>query len=180
MAIGVLVPLAAEFEELEAAAPIDLLRRAGAEVVVASLADDRWVTGRSGLRWEADQTLGAALGRSYDCVFLPGGPGVKHLRADPRLAPLLQEQSRRGGWIAAICAAPAVLKDAGLLAGRRFTAHFSVAAELPDCLQDEPTVTDGRLLTGRGAGVAIDFGLLMVAQLFSPAKAAEIARAISA
>jgi len=180
MAIGVLVPLAAEFEELEAAAPIDLLRRAGGEVVVASLADDRWVMGRSGLRWEADQTLAAALGRNYDCVFLPGGPGVKHLRADPRLVPLLREQDRRGGWIAAICAAPAVLQDAGLLEGRRFTAHFSVAAELPERLADERTVVDGRLLTGRGAGVAIDFGLLMVAQLFSPAKAAEIGRAISA
>jgi len=72
------------------------------------------------------------------------------------------------------------LQDAGLLKGRRFTAHFSVAAELPDRLADERTVVDGRLLTGRGAGVAIDFGLLMVAQLFSPAKAAEIGRAISA
>jgi 4-methyl-5(b-hydroxyethyl)-thiazole monophosphate biosynthesis len=180
MAIGVLVPLAAEFEELEAAAPIDLLRRAGAEVIVASLAETRWVTGRNGLRWEADQTLTEALQRTYDCVFLPGGPGVRHLRADSRLAPLLQEQSRRGDWIAAICAAPAVLMDAGLLDGRRFTAHFSVASELPDLLPGERTVTDGRLLTGRGAGTAIDFGLLLVAQLFSPAKAAEIAHAIGA
>ncbi len=180
MAISVLVPLAEEFEELEAAAPIDLLRRAGAEVVVASLTDTRWVTGRSRLRWEADQTLADALRRTYDCVLLPGGPGVRHLRADRRLVPLLQEQSRRGGWIAAICAAPVVLKDAGLLSGRRFTAHFSVAAELPDFLGAERTVADGRLLTGRGAGTAIDFGLLVVSQLFSPAKAAEIAHAVSA
>jgi len=180
MALAVLVPLAAEFEELEAAAPIDLLRRAGAEVVVASLDSDRRVTGRSGLRWEADRTLADALSRSYEGIFLPGGPGVRHLRADPRLVPLLQEHSRRGAWITALCAAPTVLQDAGLLTGKRFTAHFSVAAELPNALLAERTVTDGRLLTGRGAGVAIEFGLLLVSQLFSPAKAAEIAHAVSA
>jgi 4-methyl-5(b-hydroxyethyl)-thiazole monophosphate biosynthesis len=71
-----------------------------------------------------------------------------------------------------------VLLDAGLLAGRRYTAHFSVAAELPDLLAHERTVADGRLLTSRGAGTALDFGLLLVEKLFSPEKAREIAQSI--
>ncbi len=71
-----------------------------------------------------------------------------------------------------------MLLDAGLLAGRRYTAHFSVAAELPDLLAHERTVVDGRLLTSRGAGTALDFGLLLVEKLFSPEKAREIAQSI--
>jgi len=73
-----------------------------------------------------------------------------------------------------------VLNDAGLLNGRRYTAHFSVANELPSILADQRVVEDGRLLTSRGAGTAIDFGLLLVAKLVSPVKAAEIARSIGA
>jgi len=180
MPISILVPIAPEFEELEAVAPIDLLRRAGAEVVLAAIGPDRWVAGRSGLRLETDLPLGETLGRTFDCLFLPGGPGVRHLRADPRIAELVARHAAAGSWIAAICAAPVILQEAGLLRGRRYTAHFSVASELPDRLPDERTVADGRLLTGRGAGVAIDFGLLLVAHLFSPAKSAEVAAAISA
>jgi len=180
MPVSVLVPLAPEFEELEAVAPIDLLRRAGAEVVLAAIASDRWVTGRSGLRLQTDLPLGELLNRGFDCIFLPGGAGVRHLRADPRLGELLRRQAASGGWIAAICAAPLILQDLGLLSGRRFTAHFSVATQLPGILENERTVQDGRLLTGRGAGTAIDFGLALVAHLFSPAKSAEVAAAISA
>ena len=83
-------------------------------------------------------------------------------------------------WLAAICAAPTVLHDAGLLKDRRYTAHFSVAAELPALLAGERTVADGRLLTGRGAGTSLDFALLVVASLTSPAKADEIGRSIAA
>ncbi|MFM7749987.1 MAG: DJ-1/PfpI family protein, partial [Opitutaceae bacterium] len=127
----VLVPLPEGFEELEAVAPIDLLRRAGAEVVIASLGHESMVIGRNGIRVIADTTLAAVEKQTFDCLLLPGGPGVKHLRADRRVVDLVRRHSSEGRWIAAICAAPTVLKDAGLIPGIRFTAHPSVAAELP-------------------------------------------------
>jgi 4-methyl-5(b-hydroxyethyl)-thiazole monophosphate biosynthesis len=73
-----------------------------------------------------------------------------------------------------------VLKDAGVLRGRRHTAHPSVAAELPDALRDERVVVDGRLITSRGAGTALDFGLMLVEKLVSAEKASEVARAVCA
>ena len=176
----VLAILAEGFEEIEATAPIDLLRRAGAEVTVAALADGIHVTGRSGLTMHADTTLTAveAGGKQFDCVFLPGGPGVKHLRADPRVRAIVLRQQAAGRWLAAICAAPTVLHDAGLLSGRCYTAHFSVANELPAILAGEKTVADGNLLTSRGAGTALEFGLLLVEKLFAPEKAREVSESI--
>lgn len=176
----VLAILAEGFEEIEAITPIDLLRRAGAEVTTAALGDGTHVTGRSGITLHADTTLAAVEGKRYDCVFLPGGPGVKHLRADDRVRAWLLRQEAAGGWIAAICAAPAVLHDAGLLKGRRYTAHFSVANELTELRADERTVADGRVLTSRGAGTALDFGLLLVEKLFTAERSAEISRSVCA
>jgi 4-methyl-5(b-hydroxyethyl)-thiazole monophosphate biosynthesis len=177
---AVLTILAEGFEEVEAITPVDLLRRAGADVTFAAIGDGIHVTGRNGLTMHADTMLSAVEGRDFDCVFLPGGPGVKHLRADPRVRAIVLRHSSGGRWIAAICAAPTVLHDAGLLAGRRYTAHFSVAGELPDILADERVVVDGHLLTSRGAGTALDFGLLLIEKLFSREKADEIGRSICA
>lgn len=174
----VLVPLAEGFEEIEAFAPVDLLRRAGVEVVVASLADHRHATGRSGITAHADLALSAWGERLADCLFLPGGPGVKQLRADERVIALVRRHAEAGRWIAAICAAPTVLHDAGLLAGRRFTAHDSVRDELPGLRDTERIVTDGRLTTSRGAGTAVEFGLHLVGLLVSPQRAAEVGKAI--
>jgi protein deglycase len=174
----VLVPLAEGFEEIEAFAPVDLLRRAGVEVTTAALAEGIHVTGRSSLTAHADTTLAAVIGRDFDLVFLPGGAGVKHLRADPRVRELVLQQHATGRWLAAICAAPAVLHDCGLLTGRRYTAHFSVASELPAILAHEKVVTDGKITTSRGAGTAVDFGLHLVALLTGPEKAVDISKAI--
>lgn len=174
----VLVPLADGFEEIEAFAPVDLLRRAGVEVTTASLAETRHATGRSGITAHADIALSAMPDRPFDLIFLPGGAGVKHLRADSRVLELVRAQHAAGRWLAAICAAPTVLHDAGLLAGRRYTAHFSVADELPAILSQERVVTDGKITTSRGAGTAVEFGLHLVALLVSPEKAAEISKAI--
>ena len=149
-------------------------------MTLAALGDGIHVTGRNGITLHADTTLSAAEANHFDCILLPGGPGVTRLRSDPRLMGLLRRQDEDGGWVAAICAAPVVLKDAGILRGRRHTAHFSVAAELPGALTDERVVTDGRLVTSRGAGTALEFGLALVSHLFSEAKASEVARSISA
>ncbi len=174
----VLVPLADGFEEIEALAPIDLLRRAGVEVTVAALADTIHVTGRSGITVHADTTLGAVGRRDFDLLFLPGGAGVKHLRADSRIRELVLRQHASGRWIAAICAAPTVLNDCGLLSDRRYTAHFSVAAELPHILAQEKIVTDGKITTSRGAGTALEFGLHLIGLLTTPDKATEVSKTI--
>jgi 4-methyl-5(b-hydroxyethyl)-thiazole monophosphate biosynthesis len=175
-----LVILPEGVEELEAVAPIDLLRRAGVEVTVAALGETIHVTGRNAITLHADTPLSAVGEKLFDVLVLPGGPGVKLLRADPRVRAAVLAHHAAGRWLAAICAAPTVFHDAGLLAGRRYTAHFSVANELPAVLSAERTVADDRLLTSRGAGTAVDFGLLLVEKLCSPEKAREIALSICA
>ncbi len=174
----VLAILAEGFEEIETVSPIDLLRRAGVTVTLAALGEGIHVTGRNGMTLHADTTLETVRHQSFDCLFLPGGPGVKHLRADPRVRELVLRQHTARGWLAAICAAPTVLHDAGLLKNVRYTAHFSVATELPSIESAEPCVADGHILTSRGAGTALDFGLLLVEKLISPQKSAEVAASI--
>jgi 4-methyl-5(b-hydroxyethyl)-thiazole monophosphate biosynthesis len=172
--------LADGFEEIEATAPVDLLRRAGADVTVAALADSIHVTGRSGITMHADTTFAAVEPTLFDCIFLPGGPGVKNLRAERRVGEMVLRHHTASKWIAAICAAPTVLHDVGLLRGKLYTAHFTVASELTSILTDERVVADGRILTSRGAGTAIDFGLFLIEKLFSPERSSEIGRSISA
>ncbi len=175
----VLAILAEGFEEIEAVTPVDLLRRAGAEVTTAALVSMH-VTGRCGITLHADTTLEALGDRMFDCLFLPGGPGVARLRADPRVATLVRRHAEQQKWVAAICAAPTVLNDLGLLTNRRYTAHASVGTELPNILADERVVQDGRIITSRGAGTAVDLGLFLVEILYSRERSAEIGRSIEA
>jgi 4-methyl-5(b-hydroxyethyl)-thiazole monophosphate biosynthesis len=176
----VLIILADGFEEVEAVTPIDILRRAGAVVTIAALGEGIHVTGRCGMTLHADTMLAAAGQSRFDCILLPGGPAVAALRDDPGVLSLVRRQNDGNGWIAAICAAPVILKRAGVLEGRRHTAHFSVAADLPDALWDERVVVDGRIVTSRGAGTALDFGLRLVTELFSAETAAGVARSVCA
>lgn len=177
-----LLPLPEGFEEIETVTPTDLLRRAGVEVVVAALAPGIHVTGRCGLTLHADLPLTAlGAGEPFDALILPGGPGVRLLRGDPRIVPLARHFAAEGRWIGAICAAPLVLHDAGLLpAGTRYTAHPSTESELPGRLPDARVVRHGRIITSRGAGTALDFGLELIEVLVSPEKRAEVAAAICA
>lgn len=174
----VLCLLAPGFEEIETIAPIDLLRRADAEVVVASVNGEKLVAGRCGVTIQADAKLADVANESFDLLFIPGGPGVKTLREDGRAAQLAKIFAQQGKPVTAICAAPTVLADAGLLAGKRFTAHFSVHSQLPGVLANERVVKDGNIVTSRGAGTAVEFGLALVRELFGEAKAQEIAQAI--
>jgi protein deglycase len=176
----VLTILAEGFEEAEAVTPIDVLRRAGAEVTLATIGTGIHITGRNGMTMHADTMIGNVENADFDCVFLPGGPGVKLLRDDPRVRAIVRRHAEAGKWIAAICAAPTVLHDIGLLDGRRYTAHFSVANELPHILSDQRVVIDGKIMTSRGAGTALDFGLALVEQLFSGEKSSEVSRSICA
>ncbi len=166
------------FEEIEALTPVDLLRRAGVEVVMAALTEGTHVTGRSGITVRADSTLEQVDAERFDLLVLPGGPQVKALRADGRAAALARQFVAQGKPVGAICAAPTVLKDAGLLEGRRFTAHDSVWEELPEALGAEKVVEDGGIITSRGAGTAVEFGLALVARLAGKETAEKVARAI--
>lgn len=176
----VLVIIADGFEELEAVAPIDLLRRAGADVTIAGLGEGIHVKGRNGIVIHADTNLSAVVESTFDCVLIPGGPGVSALRGDPRVASRVKKQYESGDWIAAICAAPTILKDAGVLENRRHTAHFTVAAEMPNAQLRDRVVVDGRIITSRGAGTSLDFGFMLVEKLFSRDRALEIEREVSA
>ena len=174
----VLCLLVSGLEEIETVAPVDLLRRAGVEVTLATLNGNQVVMGRSNISLQADAGLSAVDIKQFDLLLLPGGPGVKVLRADGRPAQLARDFAQAGKVVAAICAAPLVLADAGLLTGRKFTAHFSTQAELPQALHAEKVVQDGNIVTSRGAGTAIEFGLALVGRLCGEAAAQGVAKAI--
>jgi 4-methyl-5(b-hydroxyethyl)-thiazole monophosphate biosynthesis len=179
MSNRVLCLLVDGFEEIELVTPVDLLRRAGVEVVLAAL-DDVQVTGRSGIRLTADTLLADDLPDAFDALLIPGGPGVAALRKDGRPAALAGLFHSAGKWVCAICAAPLVLKDAGILGARSFTAHASTFKELPDAAHDQRVIVDDNLITSQGAGTALDFGLAMVEALCGKEMADEVAASIHA
>ena len=170
---SVLVPLADGCEELEAVTVIDLLRRAGIEVVVAGL-EPGPVKASRGTVLLPDVELDEVLARDFDLVVLPGGlPGADHLDRDPRIQRLVRETAAKGRYVAAICAAPKVLATAGLLSGRRATSFPGVleALDLNDTtLTQNPVETDGRIVTSRGPGTAMDFALDLIEKLLGKAK----------
>lgn len=166
------------FEEIEAIAPVDLLRRAGVQVVMAGVSLME-VTGKCGVSVKADVLLESVSGDDFDALFLPGGPAVMELRKNAEVIGLIRAFHGAGKLVAAICAAPLLLKDAGLLDDANFTAHFSTRAELPDAL-DERSVYCSQLLTSRGAGTAIEFGLAFVEILCGVDEKNEVFAAIMA
>ena len=170
----VLVPLAPGFEELEAVTIVDILRRAGLEVVVASQAGGA-VTGSHGIRLEADAALADVVDHDFDLVALPGGmPGADHLKRDPRIAGIVRRLHDAGRPVAAICAAPMVLDAAGVLEGRRATSYPGfLEGAAKATVVDEPVVADRGVITSRGPGTALDFALTLVAELLGqPAREA--------
>lgn len=152
------------FEEMEAAAPIDLLARADVEVSLASTTGDKVVRGRSGLAFETTLFFEELKpGDLYDAIILPGGPGIKALRRHPELCEYLKRHHAAGKFLACICAAPLLLLDSGLLP-RHYTAHPSTSAELPQ-REDQDCVWDGLILTSKGAGTATQFALALIEAL---------------
>jgi 4-methyl-5(b-hydroxyethyl)-thiazole monophosphate biosynthesis len=184
------------FEEIEAVTPVDLLRRAGVEVVMAALGpktdseQELWVEGGRAVVFRADarlEELGPTPQRDFDLLILPGGPGVDALRADPGRSAVVGALARgfhaEGKWVAAICAAPLLLLDAGLLEGKRVTSFPGAADELrarARAYAEERVVLDGSLVTSRGAGSSEEFSLALVALLAGAAKAEDIRRRIVA
>jgi 4-methyl-5(b-hydroxyethyl)-thiazole monophosphate biosynthesis len=160
----VLVPLASGVEELEAVTIIDVLRRGGIDVTSAALADDLSVKGSRGVTLLADAAWSSLDPAGFDALVLPGGgKGTENLAADPRIQEAVIAFNEAGKFIAAICAAPTVLAEAGVLEGRRATCYPTCAKQLGASYDDAaPVIADGNVITSQGPGTAMLFSLVLV------------------
>jgi 4-methyl-5(b-hydroxyethyl)-thiazole monophosphate biosynthesis len=177
MAKRVCVFLADGFEEIEAIAVVDVLRRAGAEVSLAAVgpSPEVWRTGSHDIAVRTTVPVAEVRVEQFDALVLPGGqPGSSTLRDDVTVQRLVREGAAQQLLIAAICAAPIALERAGLLTGRSATAFPGV--ELPSARRSAgDVVEDGNIVTSRGPGTALPFALALVRRLFSAAAADELA-----
>lgn len=160
--IKVLVPLAEGVEEMEAVIVIDVLRRAGFSLVTAGLTEGP-ITASRGVRLLPDTTLDGVRALDFDVLVLSGGKGAALLKRDPRVLAAVRDLHEAGRWICAVCAAPLVLQEAGILAGRRVTCFPGVAEQLTATVRlNERVVVDGKLITSQGAGTSLEFALAIV------------------
>ena len=179
----VLVPLAPGFEEIEAITVVDILRRAGINVVVAGTQPGPIEASRR-TKHVPDCTLEDVRLSEFDMIVLPGGqPGSTNLRNDPHIREFIQTLNAGNRHIAAICAAPTVLAAYGILKNRSVTCHPSVRAEVGPAakrMSDERVVVDGTVITSQSAGTAMEFAFKLVEILCGSDKAAEVNRGVLA
>ncbi len=170
------VHLAKDFEEIEAVGIIDTLRRAGLEVIVVSVTGEREVTGSHGIKITADQLFEEVQYSQVKMIVLPGGmPGAKNLKEHEGLRKRILELQKDGRPLAAICAAPMVLGDLGLLKGKTVTCFPGFEDQLTGArVTGSDVEKDGNIITGKGAGVAIHFALKIVETLKSSQEAEEL------
>jgi len=166
---SVLIPLAPGFEELEAVALIDVLRRGGIEVVTAYIEDELhkdMVLGANGIVIKADTSINSVIVEDFDMMLLPGGWGGTHALAQNAKVQELLREFKASKMVGAICAAPFALKEAGVL-GSRYTCYPSVENDIAQdgYTPDEKVVIDDNVMTSRGPGTAVCFGLAIVEKL---------------
>lgn len=163
------------FEEIEALSVVDLCRRAQIETEMVSIANTESVMGSHGILVKMDKGIAQADFDSYDMLVLPGGmPGTKNLEACGKLMEKLDAFYAEGKWIAAICAAPGIFGHRGFLKGRRACCYPSFESHLEGAqVSREAVEIDGRVITSRGMGTAIRFGLAIVS-VFQGNQAADI------
>ena len=172
----VCVFLADGFEEIEGLTVVDILRRAGVETETVSVMGN----GSHGIIVEADKVFEEADVADADMLVLPGGmPGTLNLKAHEGLRKQILSFNSQSKYLAAICAAPTVLSELGILKGKKACAYPSFEEEL-DCgeVLKVPAVTDGNITTGRGMGAAIPFALRLAAILCGDEKAEEIRKSV--
>ena len=159
--------LADGFEELEALAPLDILRRAGFEVETVSISDEIEVVGSHGLRVLCDSTIDLISPENAELLILPGGmPGSDNLAASEELANILIKHNKEGKWLAAICAAPYVLGELHILEGKQATCYPGYESKLLGAEHlNQSVVISQNVITGNGAGAAVKFAFKIVAQL---------------
>lgn len=175
--LTVLVPLAQGCEELEAITITDLLTRAGINVVTAGL-DEKIVNASRGMKLVPDKLLDDVLDIDFDMIVLPGGlPGADHLNNDSRIQTLVKNLAANNKYTAAICAAPRVLATAGLLEGKHATSFPGALDQFPVknlTYEETAVVVDGKVITSRGPGTAMDFTLTLIELLLGKAKRVEV------
>lgn len=173
--------LANGFEEIEALCPLDLLRRAGVQVTTVGIGGEE-ITGAHGITVRADIPDTMYRDSTPEMVILPGGmPGTKHLDASRTVEQALRAAAKTNAYLAAICAAPMVLGKRGYLNGKRAICFPGFEEFLEGAtVADERVVTDGRIITGAGMGVALEFGLALVSALKGKSVADELRRAVLA
>lgn len=173
--------LANGFEEIEALCPLDLLRRAGLEVTTVGVGGE-YIRGAHGITVQADIPDTLFADACPDMVILPGGmPGATNLDASRAVDAAVRVAAKRGAYLAAICAAPLVLGRRGLLAGKRAICFPGFEQELTGAeIATERVVRDGKIITAAGMGVALEFGLALVAALKGEEAAAALRRAVLA
>lgn len=179
----VLVPLAPGFEEIEAITVIDILRRAGVDVVVAGTQSGPIEASRK-TKHIPDCTVDDIRAEDFDMIVLPGGqPGTTNLRHDARIRRIIETLQTKNRRIAAICAAPSVLAAYGVLKDRAATSHPAVRAEVAAGareISDQRVVIDGPVVTSQAAGTAMEFAFALVEILCGSDKAAEVNRGVLA
>lgn len=176
----VYILLAPGFEEAEALVPADLLRRGEIETALVSITGEP-VPGSHGVTVTADTDLDGVDLSKADMVVLPGGgPGYKNLGADPRVERLVKEAAEKGLWVAAICAAPTLLGKWGLLTGKNAVCYPGMEEGLTGAKVQATSgvVRDGKIITGRAAGSAFDFGLALIEALAGKGAAQQVRNGI--
>jgi 4-methyl-5(b-hydroxyethyl)-thiazole monophosphate biosynthesis len=182
MSKKVLIAVADGIEELEAITIIDCLRRAGADLTIASIQKQGIVTSRK-VKITADCLITDCTGETYDLIVLPGGlPGAEYLRDSRELAEMLKKQKNSPRFYAAICASPAVVfEHHGLLADKKATCYPAMADKLKNKQAiNQRVVVDGNCITSQGPGTALEFSLKLVELLFGSQKNQELAKAMLA
>lgn len=176
----VCVLLADGFEEIEALTTVDLLRRAKIYVDTVSITEEYTVHGAHGINVQTEDLFEEVNFAEADMVVLPGGiPGTPNLDAHEGVRRVVNDFFQEGKYVAAICAAPTVLGNLGILKGKRITCYPSVENQIQGAaITRVPVVADGNIITSRGVGTAIDFALKLIEILSGDEKAKEIADAI--
>ena len=169
-----------DFEEIEELTVVDLLRRAGAEVFMVSVGEGLTIKGAHNIELKADVLFDEICYDDADILVLPGGmPGTLNLRNHEKLCALLKEFAAKDKKIAAICAAPMILGELGLLKGKKATCYPGFEDKLIEAeVCTDRVVRDGNITTSRGLGTAIPFALELISQLYGKEKAEEIKKSV--
>lgn len=177
--VNALVFLAPGFEEIEASTIIDILRRSGVEVTVAGLVPGP-IEGAHGLKFMPDKSIEEVSARGFDAVVCPGGaPGFENLRRNQRVIAMVKEAFSSGKLVAAICASPAVLSDAGVLRGKACTIYPGMENELEKgggIPKKDNIVVDENIVTSRGPATALSFALVLAEKMVGKQASEEVRR----
>jgi 4-methyl-5(b-hydroxyethyl)-thiazole monophosphate biosynthesis len=161
-------------EEIECLTVVDFCRRAGIEVVTASVMGQRQVMGSHQIPFEADTLFEELDVSGFDAIVYPGGPGTGALGEVPGVKELAVTYLKEGKLVAAICAAPGMLSETGILKGKTATGYPGCKPEGGACWSENLVETDGNLITGKGPGAASAFAIEIIRYLEGAKKAEEI------